>query len=187
MRTQTLPEHPLETIHPAGNTTQRSQTNTCASKCPQAAREMDPPPLECTLRAGELLFVPRGWWHAALNLEPCVAVTQNFVSPVTLPHAAAFLSDGRSDALVSGCSEESDCRALRGRFLAALRVRGARVFPACSCSDVFARVRGARAFVLRAYPGLIWRLQGHRPELAALNLETTPLEPQTLNPNVSAL
>lgn len=26
-------------------------------------------PLEGTLRAGECLFVPRGWWHLALNLE----------------------------------------------------------------------------------------------------------------------
>lgn len=26
-------------------------------------------PRECVLREGELLFVPRGWWHLALNLE----------------------------------------------------------------------------------------------------------------------
>lgn len=28
-----------------------------------------PPPLEAVLREGELLFVPRGWWHLAMNLE----------------------------------------------------------------------------------------------------------------------
>ena len=26
-------------------------------------------PLECTVEAGELLFVPHGWWHMAMNLE----------------------------------------------------------------------------------------------------------------------
>lgn len=26
-------------------------------------------PKECVVKAGELLFVPRGWWHLALNLE----------------------------------------------------------------------------------------------------------------------
>lgn len=26
-------------------------------------------PRECIVQAGELLFVPRGWWHMALNLE----------------------------------------------------------------------------------------------------------------------
>lgn len=25
--------------------------------------------MECVARPGELLFVPRGWWHCALNLE----------------------------------------------------------------------------------------------------------------------
>ena len=25
--------------------------------------------LECVVRAGDVLFVPRGWWHLALNLE----------------------------------------------------------------------------------------------------------------------
>lgn len=28
-------------------------------------------PVEGIVRAGELLFVPRGWWHLAMNLEVC--------------------------------------------------------------------------------------------------------------------
>jgi hypothetical protein len=43
-------------------------------------------PVECIVSAGELLFVPRGWWHMAINLDPGVAITQNFVSQTNLPH-----------------------------------------------------------------------------------------------------
>lgn len=30
---------------------------------------MQTPPLECVVGQGEVIFVPRGWWHACLNLE----------------------------------------------------------------------------------------------------------------------
>jgi hypothetical protein len=76
-------------------------------------------PAECVLRAGELLFVPRGWWHAALNLEESVAVTHNFVSEANLAHVLAFLRS-RSPALVSGCAEE-EREGLHDAFVAALQ------------------------------------------------------------------
>lgn len=30
---------------------------------------------------GDLIFVPGGWWHGAVNVEDCVAVTQNYCGP----------------------------------------------------------------------------------------------------------
>eukprot|EP01018_Ginkgo_biloba_P024962 Gb_23638 [translate_table: standard] len=37
-------------------------------------------PIECICKAGEVLFVPNGWWHLVINLEDSIAITQNYVS-----------------------------------------------------------------------------------------------------------
>jgi hypothetical protein len=44
-----------------------------------------PQPFEAICEAGELIFVPRGWWHLVINLEDSVAITQNYVSSQNLP------------------------------------------------------------------------------------------------------
>ena len=44
----------------------------------------------CTLRAGELLFVPSGWWHTARILEPSITVSANTVNA---SNWRPFLSD----------------------------------------------------------------------------------------------
>ncbi|RKP10009.1 hypothetical protein THASP1DRAFT_7923, partial [Thamnocephalis sphaerospora] len=58
-----------------------------------AARRMAQPPLECVCRAGEVMFVPRGWWHCVINLEYTVAVTQNYVSRSNLREVLQFVRE----------------------------------------------------------------------------------------------
>jgi len=42
---------------------------------------------------GEILHVPSGWWHLVVNLEPSVAITQNFVPRSHLSSVLSFLKD----------------------------------------------------------------------------------------------
>lgn len=46
---------------------------------------------EGVCRAGEVMYVPSGWWHLVVNLDECVALTQNFVSVVELPQVLSFM------------------------------------------------------------------------------------------------
>ncbi|KAL7274010.1 hypothetical protein RUND412_003112 [Rhizina undulata] len=43
--------------------------------------------------AGEILYVPSGWWHLVVNLSPSLALTQNFTPPTQLSAAISFLRD----------------------------------------------------------------------------------------------
>ena len=89
--------------------------------------------LEGTCREGDVLFIPSGWWHAALNLTETTAVTHNFCSPRTAPRVLRFLkraaasgkggdaSPGLAADLVSGLESRDARGSLYADFLEALR------------------------------------------------------------------
>ncbi|KAG0040790.1 hypothetical protein BGZ82_008847 [Podila clonocystis] len=61
-------------------------------------------PLEGICREGEIMFVPRGWWHAVVNLDDCIAMTQNYVGSQNLRETMEFLYLKRDQ--VSGVADD---------------------------------------------------------------------------------
>ena len=47
--------------------------------------------LEGICHAGEILHVPSGWWHLVVNLNPSIAITQNFVPGAHVEKVLRFL------------------------------------------------------------------------------------------------
>ncbi|KAJ3319403.1 hypothetical protein HDV06_006356 [Boothiomyces sp. JEL0866] len=47
-------------------------------------------PIEAVCKEGEILFVPNKWWHCVMNLEPGIALTQNFVGMENLENVLNF-------------------------------------------------------------------------------------------------
>ncbi|KAI5425224.1 arginine-specific demethylase JMJ22 [Lathyrus oleraceus] len=62
-------------------------------------------PIECICKAGEVMFVPNGWWHLVINLEESIAITQNYVSRRNLLNVLNFLKRPNASILVSGTSD----------------------------------------------------------------------------------
>ncbi|CAK8990003.1 F-box protein At5g06550 [Durusdinium trenchii] len=77
-------------------------------------------PVEFTARSGDLVFVPSRWWHCVLNLEACVAVTQNYIARSNLASALRFMRDTPEN--VSGLADHRSRAALYRDFREALRL-----------------------------------------------------------------
>ncbi|CAI0406472.1 unnamed protein product [Linum tenue] len=70
-----------------------------------ATKKWQKRPVECICRAGEVIFVPNGWWHLVINLEESIAITQNFVSRRNLLNVLDFLKRPNASELVSGTKD----------------------------------------------------------------------------------
>ena len=46
---------------------------------------------------GEILYIPAGWWHIAINHEPSIAVTQNYLHPKDLNVTSDIIFRERPD------------------------------------------------------------------------------------------
>lgn len=83
-------------------------------------------PLEVVANAGDVVFVPHGYWHMVVNLEDSIAITQNYVSDSNLTDVLHFLKT-KADQ-ISGVRDRCDeaiqpddmfdefCRLLRESF-----------------------------------------------------------------------
>ena len=109
-------------------------------------------PLECVCEPGDVLFVPSGWWHMALNVTECIAVTQNFVSRHNARKVLAFL-DTKCENLVSGTTRDRR-GGLADAFVAAARASGdARLTAALDAHEAEkARKAASRATTAPAQP-----------------------------------
>ena len=72
--------------------------------------------IQFTAHRGDVVFVPSGWWHAVINLEDTIAITQNFVGEGNLTKVLDFLKR-RSDQ-VSGVDSGTT---LYDRFVTCLK------------------------------------------------------------------
>ncbi|XP_062196994.1 arginine-specific demethylase JMJ22 [Phragmites australis] len=70
-----------------------------------ACKTWEKRPIECVCRAGEVVFVPNGWWHLVINLEESIAITQNYVSRRNLLNVLDFLKRPNASELVSGTKD----------------------------------------------------------------------------------
>lgn len=80
------------------------------------AHETDQPPtLELELHAGEILYVPGGWWHDVTTVEASLTLTWNFVHEATAADLAAYVrrypDDPELDVLEYFLNTSSDRRA----------------------------------------------------------------------------
>lgn len=81
--------------------------------------------IEGVCRAGEVMYVPSGWWHLVVNLDESVALTQNFVSVTELPAVLSFMK--YTPEQISGFREDVPKSSVFEQFVDKLRAYDARL------------------------------------------------------------
>ena len=113
-----------------------------------------PSVLECTTGPGDVVFVPRMWWHMVINVstgaadDVCVSVSHNFCSPAGLgtvlrtlrdmPQCVAGIVDDSSDEAGGATAEARRRRAgrrFRDQIITTLREHRPAVLEAALSAD----------------------------------------------------
>lgn len=63
--------------------------------------------VELLQKPGEVIAFPAGWWHAVVNLDSTLAVTESYGRPHDLPEIVAALEKGGLDEYAAVVREES--------------------------------------------------------------------------------
>ena len=62
--------------------------------------------VEGVQQPGEIVYIPSGWWHLVINLEPTVAFTENFVTKRYIGHALSNMAfEGHQHTVVQWCRQ----------------------------------------------------------------------------------
>jgi len=61
---------------------------------------------ETVCEAGEIMYIPSGWWHMVINLTDCIALTQNYVGPSNVAKVLRFLRHKKR--AITGCGGMDD-------------------------------------------------------------------------------
>lgn len=107
------------------------------------SKELECQPYECICKEGDLLFVPRGWWHLAFNLTDAIAITQNYVNASNLKHVLRFLRS-KNPELISGV-EDSQRPLLATKFEEKLREAQPRLMEQLDQEDAKRQEKSAAA------------------------------------------
>ena len=106
---------------------------------------------ECETNEGDVMYVPRGWWHMVLNVAPItIAVSQHFISPTGLYNTLKTLREAPHE--ISGVD----------RGLAPRTADGALMADAAESDHIRRREVG-----LAVHNRLIAALKEHRPAVLA--------------------